>query len=305
MNGDIKTCVYCESADEAYTSELRTGLDRHAAIHIVTEANDEPGLTDCLERLPISLLVVDLDSEPSSALQVMEDISARFPALAIIALSAHPDPELILSAMRSGCRQFITKPIDLQDLTKALKLLTRSSGDQKEKTERTICLVGASGGCGVTTIAANLAIELAQLAGEPCALVDLHLEFGSVATYFDSRPAHTIADLTNTSNEIDTHIVEQAMTVLPSNVAILARPDRVEQAANINPESIANILKILANKYDSVLADIPCRLDGTSITALEMASSVVLVLQLSVPSIRNAQRLYKIICRPFSQIGYM
>ena len=173
MNGDIKTCIYCESPDDAYTSQLRASLDRHAAIHIVTEAHDETGLTDCLERLPISLLVVDLDSERSSALRIMEDISARFPALAIVALSAKPDPELILSAMRAGCRQFIPKPIDLQDLTRALKLLTRSAGDRQEKAERIICLVGSSGGCGVTTIAANLAIELAQLAGEQCALVDL------------------------------------------------------------------------------------------------------------------------------------
>jgi pilus assembly protein CpaE len=138
-----------------------------------------------------------------------------------------------------------------------------------------------------------LAIELAQLAGDTCALVDLQLEFGSVATYFDSRPAHTIADLTTASNEIDTKIVEQAMTVLPSNVAVLARPERVDQATNIDSESIASILKVLAQRYDSVVADIPCRFDGISITALEMASSVMLVLQLSVPSIRNAQRLYK------------
>ena len=91
----------------------------------------------------------------------------------------------------------------------------------------------------------STAIELAQLAGETCALVDLQLEFGSVATYFDARPAHTIADLTTSANEADTRMVEQAMTVLPSNVAVLARPERVEQAANVNPESIANILRIL------------------------------------------------------------
>lgn len=78
-----------------------------------------------------------------------------------------------------------------------------------------------------------MAIELAQLAGDTCALADLQLEFGSVATYFDSRPAHTIADLTTASNEIDTQIVEQAMTLLPSNVAVLARPERVDQAASI------------------------------------------------------------------------
>jgi len=138
-----------------------------------------------------------------------------------------------------------------------------------------------------------LAIELAQLSADLCALVDLQLEFGSVATYFDAHPAHTIGDLTNIPNEVDTQMAERAMTILPNNVALLARPERVDQAANIDPECIAQILKILAQRYDSVVADTPCHLGGVGIAALEMATSVLLVLQLSVPSIRNAQRLYK------------
>lgn len=293
MSGDIKTCIYCESADDAYTSELRTSLDRHTAVHIVTEAHDRPGLLDCLGRLPIGLLVIDLDPQPSSALEIMEQVTSDFPTLAIVALSANADPDLMLSAMRAGCRQFIPKPIDLQDLSRALRLVVRSNTDQQAKTERLICLVGASGGCGVTTVAGNLSIELAQLSADICALVDLQMEFGSVATYFDCRPAHDIADLTNVPNEIDVKMVEQAMTVLPSNVALLARPQCIDQAANIDPERIASILSILTARYDSVVVDTPCRLDRISVTALEMATSVVLLLQLSVPSIRNAQRLYK------------
>ena len=293
MSGDIKTCIYCESDDDAYTSELRTSLDRHTAVHIVTEANDQASLIDCLGRLPISLLVIDLDPQPSSALKIMEQVTSDFPTLAIVALSANSNPELMLTAMRAGCRQFIPKPIDLQDLSRALRLVTRSNTDQQAKTERLICLVGASGGCGVTTVAGNLSIELAQLSADTCALVDLQMEFGSVATYFDCRPAHDIADLTNVPNEIDAKMVEQAMTVLPSNVALLARPQRIDQAANIDPERIASILNILTARYDSVVVDTPCRFDRISVTALEMATSVVLLMQLSVPSIRNAQRLYK------------
>jgi len=292
MNEDIKTCIYSENTNDDYGSALRTSLVRHPAIHILTEVHDQQGLIDCLDRLPVTLLVLDLDPKPSSALAVMEDASARFPSLAIVALSDNADPKLILSAMRAGCRQFITKPIDQDDLARALKPLTRAASGQA-KTERLICLLGSSGGCGVTTICANLAIELAQLAAEPCALVDLQLEFGSVATYFDLHPTHTIADLTTAPNEIDARITEQALTILPSKVAVLARPQRIEQVAQIDPERIAQILKILTHAHDAVIVDTPRRFDRVGITALEMANSVLLVLQLSVPSIRNAQRLYK------------
>lgn len=296
MTKDIKTCIYTENTSENYGLALRNSLSGHPAIHILTEAHSQQGLIDTLGRLPVGLLVFDLDPKPSASLEIMEDTCARFPSLATIALSVKSDPDLILSAMRAGCRQFITKPIDQEDLARALKLLTReASGDAK--TERLICLLGSSGGSGVTTICANLAIELAQLASETCALVDLQLEFGSIATIFDLQPSHTIADLTNTPNEIDARVTEQAMTVLPSRVAILSRPQRVEQAAHINPERVAQLLKVLTRKYDAVVVDTPSRFDGVAISALEMADVVLLVLQLTVPSIRNAQRLYKSLVR--------
>ncbi len=292
MNDDIKTCIYTENTDDDYTLALRTSLTRHPAIRVLTEAHDSQSLIDSLSRLPVGLLVLDLDPKPSVAMAVMEDICARFPSLAVIALSNKSGPKLILSAMRAGCRQFITKPVDLDDLTRALKPLTRAASGQAKK-ERLICLLGSSGGCGVTTICANLAIELAQLAPDPCALVDLQLEFGSVATYFDLRPTHTIADLTNTATEIDAQLIGQALTLLPSKVAVLPRPQQVEQATNIDPERVAQVLKILARNHDAVVVDTPCRFDRVGITALEMANTVLMVLQLSVPSIRNAQRLYK------------
>ena len=235
---------------------------------------------------------MDLDPKPDATLVLMEEVCSHFPTINIIALADNADTNLVLAAMRAGCRQFIPKPIDQQDLSKALKLLTRSAGG-KTKSDRVICVIGSSGGCGVTTVAANLAVELASLAAEPCALVDLQLEFGSLATYFDTRPAHTIADLTNPGCEIDLKIAEQVMTELPSNVALLARPEHVEQVKHIDPERIAHILKILADKYDSVVVDTPCRFDDISVTALEMATIVLVVLQLSVPSIRNASRLCK------------
>lgn len=291
MNEDIKTCIYSGNTDADYCLALRTSLTSHPAIRVLSEAHDQQSLIDSLDRLPVGLLVFDLDPKPSISLDIMEDACARFPSLAIIALSEKSDPGLILSAMRAGCRQFITKPIEQNDLARALKPLTRAASGNA-KTERLICLLGSSGGCGVTTICANLAIELAQLANEACALVDLQLEFGSIATFFDLHPSHTIADLTNTSNEIDARITEQAMTILPSQVAILARPGHVEQASQIKPERVAQILQVLTKKHDAVVVDTPSRFDGVSIAALEMANVVLLALELTVPSIRNTQRLY-------------
>ena len=87
MTEDIKTCIYCRNRDDSYNAELRDGLTRHPAVRVVTQAHDKKDLADCLERLPINLLVMDLDPKTESALVLMEEINQHFPTVNISELS--------------------------------------------------------------------------------------------------------------------------------------------------------------------------------------------------------------------------
>ncbi len=134
-----------------------------------------------LEELPEMLakhydvILVDLDSDPEYALDVVEAIFACGAAMVMV-YSEKTDRELVVSSMRAGAREFLTLPISPSDLADALaRVSVRSPAAQRGKwtPRKLFVFVGTKGGCGVTTLASNFAIALAQESGQKTLLIDL------------------------------------------------------------------------------------------------------------------------------------
>jgi pilus assembly protein CpaE len=144
-------------------------------------------------------------------------------------------------------------------------------------------------------VASNLGLELAHLLERPTALVDLNLEFGDIACAFDCEPTYSVADLCRSGSELDRTMVEAAMHVLPCNVHLLARPAKIQDAPEVAPEAVEKLLVLLSGVYSNVVVDLPRGFNFFSATAVERADLVLIVAQLTVPSIRNARRIYELL----------
>ena len=286
MSAEKTVCTYNTEPD--FSAALTQRLAAIPGVQVATGASDRATLLDVLQRLPIQILVINLDPHPKVVLEIMEAVVTAMPELAIVALSEDSSSDTILAAMRAGCRQFVAKPLAGNELAQALGRISVAPAGGRIGPR--FAIMGASGGAGTTTIACNLAIELARLTDRKAAVVDLHLDFGDVCTMLDCNPRNTLADLCGSDTEIDADMVSATMCNLPCNVALLGRPTSVDQAANVSPEKIHRTLEILATLYSAVVIDTPRRLDPVVLGTLEQTNAVVLVLQLSVPSIRNAIR---------------
>ena len=86
------------------------------------------------------------------------------------------------------------------------------------------------------------------------------------------------------------------MLELPCKVSLLARPERIEQCESVSPELIHEMIDRLTDDFENVVIDLPKQLDARSIAALAQADLVLVVSQLSVPSMRNARRLSDSLC---------
>src|SRR5579885_3621560 len=114
--------------------------------------------------------VVSLDSDQAKALQLIAEMNNELPEVPILAISARGDGQTILQALRNGAREFLTVPVVLEDLLKALSRLQRgrAGGDSKNgevptKSEsQVLAVLGSRGGVGCTSIAVNLGATLAQ-----------------------------------------------------------------------------------------------------------------------------------------------
>jgi len=260
-------------------------------IHIAIETASWDELKEWIRHAHIDLVAVNLGEHKDQGLMIVQRIVELAPACAILGISRRTDPETIISAMRAGCTQYVTWPVDPDDLRNAVERI-RATRVQTVQTSKRLCVIGSSGGSGATTIACNLAMELGHVTNRRSALVDLNLEFGDVCSSFDCNPTYTLADVCKAEIEIDHLLLSKALHELPCNVSVLGRPNRMEEAREITPEAINSALKVLASMFPFVVVDLPRSFSFISSAALADADYVFIVTQLGVPFIRNATRIY-------------
>ena len=296
MSEKIRACLFdASSQPDAAVGEA---FDAASTIEIVGTFDDWDALDNCVRGQRVQVVGVKLDDEGGQGLQIVERIVAAAPTLGIIGVSGNSDPQSIIAAMRAGCHQFVCTPIDVEDLNKAINAVIASVQARQQSAEpdsrsKRICVIGSSGGAGATTIACNLAVELAHMTNRTCALVDMNLEFGDVGCVFDCNPKFSLYDVCHDDVQVDRLVLGNAIHELPCKVALLTRPERLDDAHAISPEGIQVALNVLGEMYPFTVVDLPRIYSFLSAAAVAEADHILIVTQLSVPHIRNATRIHE------------
>ena len=288
MSNLLHVCLY--NIDPAASKELKSQISALNFVRFVAEVSRPDDLAKLLHDSPVNLVFFHLDPDPPSVLDVIDQVSARFQGLALIAISHDTAPDAILAPMRAGCDQFVCEPIDADDLGNAVARVASRRLLSTTKS-RCICVVGASGGVGATSIACNLALEIGNVTDRDCGLVDLDLQFGNVAVNFDADPKYSIYDLAASGGELDRAILTSTLTALSCKVSLLTRPEAIEQCEPVTPELIQHVLELMCDVFENVVVDVPGHFEPQTMAAITRADLILIVCQMLVPSIRNAQRL--------------
>jgi pilus assembly protein CpaE len=294
MSNLLHVCIY--NTEPESSKPLQAQVTALNFVRLVAEVGSAEALAKTLHQATVNLIFFHLDPNAPAVVEVIDHVSTKYPELALIAVSHQTNPEAILAPMRAGCDQFVCEPIDHNDLANAVARVASRRLLSNAKS-RCICVVGSSGGAGTTSIACNLALEIGNLADRDCALVDLDLQFGDVALNFDCEPRYTIHDLAESGNELDRSILATTVTTLPCKVALLSRPETIEQHEAITPEVIHRVIELMALVYENVVIDVPGRFDIQTIAAMGQADLILIICQLQVPSLRNAKRFFETLTR--------
>jgi pilus assembly protein CpaE len=148
----------------------------------------------------------------------------------------------------------------------------------------------ATGGCGKTFYATNLAWFLHKWLGKSVCIVDLDLQFGEVSTALRLRPKYTIFDVLQREDadesDLQAHI-EEYMVVHETGVHVLAAPRDPSEADRITPPDVTRILEAVRNRFDYVLVDTPPALAETVLAAFDLSDLLYVMATLDLPSVRN------------------
>src|SRR5262249_32861281 len=139
------------------------------------------------------------------------------PGTNVIAIGDHNDVALFRDLQAAGVSDYLVKPLTRELLTKALTLRVNGSGDMGRsaatlKLGKMIAFIGARGGVGTTTLAANLAWHLANRQSRRVALVDLDLQHGDCPLLFNADTTPGLRDALANPLRLDPLLLDRIMT---------------------------------------------------------------------------------------------
>ncbi|MGV8952405.1 MAG: AAA family ATPase [Cypionkella sp.] len=165
------------------------------------------------------------------------------------------------------------------------------------KTAQITPVLRARGGAGATTIAINLATDLAMTAaqGEKVLLLDFDIQNGSVATALDLADSTAFTAMIGGQSALDLQFLEAAVVVHSSGLHVLPAPDVFAPLAALTPAMVEDLLTLLAPRYDHILIDMPQAITDWMEPVLSHSARVIIVTDTAVPSIKRCKRLIDLI----------
>lgn len=256
---------------------------------------------ESLDELPEVVLVHERIG-PVPALELIREVSLRFPAVGVVLITADASPGLFSAAMDSGARGLVTLPLSYEELVNRVQSAAQwsvgvrrhlgSGGDVFTGPGGTVVTVsGAKGGVGATVAAVQLALA-AQASGRTVALVDMDLQSGDIASYLDVQFRRSIVDLAAIS-DISPRVLSDAVFSHSTGIALLLAPGEGERGEEVSDRAARQIVSALRSRYEIVVIDCGGQMNGANAAAIEMADTALLVTTPDVVAVRGAKRIVR------------
>ena len=277
--------VVKQFAESAPLIRLRSHLSEY-------RVQDTESATDWLGAPAPDICIVDFDRDRRKAATAAESVHSAAPETAIFAVSSDAQPDLIIQAMRSGCSEYLLKPMGREQL---LNAVARVGGRRKERTQpfkaQVLAFMGAKGGCGVTSLVTQLGALLASSLSKKTLILDLHVDFGDTALYLGlTKYRYHFFELVENNERLDAELLQSFLARHSSGLELIPAPEGNDQPRRILPGAVAQTVDFLRMRYDYILVDMPPGLSDENLEMIRHCDQLHMVTVAEVSALRNVVR---------------
>lgn len=240
------------------------------------------------------VILIEVDPEEERSMRRIEQVKARKPGLPQIVALSNANVSVVRTVLRQGVCDVVAKPLDPAEILQASLRLVEASEDSAAETGLApmIAVVRSLGGCGTTTLVTHLAHALQTQShdhAEVC-VIDLDVQFGSIADSLSLVPRRDLSDLIEAGNRLDGQFLRSVALQHESGISVIPAPREIQPLETVDTEQLLEILEVARREYSFVLVDLPSNWSSWNLSALIEANQIILLVEQSLASLRQAKR---------------
>ena len=243
------------------------------------------------------VLVLRFDAESLAELATLAKTSPDSrPPLVVVGPAG--SAEAMRLAVRSGARDFLAEPLNVDDFVAAIERLRHEPqrAIQAAPQADVTLVLGAAGGVGTSFVACNLAHAMQKQTGGQTLLLDLDFNAAPLASFLDLAPERGLPAALGEIEFLDQHALAGYVTRHRSGLHLMGAPSKIALLPrDIDAGRFAALMGMLKDAYRHVVVDGSHALDDLSGTVLGMSRTVVIVVQQSVVQLKQAARLMRLL----------
>ncbi|NAZ35624.1 AAA family ATPase [Rubellimicrobium sp. CFH 75288] len=257
----------------------------------------------------LEFIAVALDAEDEEDLaRVIEVIrAAKTRGIKVILIAEDVSPASLHQLLREGGDEFVPYPLPEGELARAIERVNappvpsvpeahrpalKATGDRSGVV---IPVYGLAGGTGATTLAVNLAWELATIekgeAAPRVCLLDFGLQWGSVATYLDLPRREAVLEMLSDTESMDSDTFMGALLSFNGRLHVLTAPLDLVPLDLVGPRDVERVVECARTNFDYVVIDMPQAMADWGEAVLAAAHLCLATIELDMRSAQNTLRL--------------
>jgi pilus assembly protein CpaE len=304
-NKQIRVVALCDpGATQQQITEALNAQNEFTLVDIIAVKEMLPRQIRAAEP---DILLVDSKLQGESTLDIIDDLALQFPSSALVAILPTNDPLVAQQVMLAGARAFLITPFSQINLVSTLRRVTELEG-RRQQTQtyipaqvseatrplRSVTVYSPRGGTGVTSIAANTAIALAEETGKRVLLFEGKVFFGHLEVMLNLKVQNALSDLIPHATNLDEGLIRDVVCPHPSGIHVLLAPSNVQIAQGIRAEDIYNIFVGVSRYYDYTVVDAGGPLNDISVTLMDATDRILLVTTPDLASLHDTSRFLQL-----------
>jgi pilus assembly protein CpaE len=283
--------IVCFVNDELSAAALRKGLEgsnlaiRQGTIrHAIRMLESDTG---------IFALVADISGidDPFTELERLARVCPPDVRVALIGESR--EITFYRELMGLGLTEYLPRPLTRDMVLDQLrpKLLGDVALGQIDRGGHVISICGAQGGAGATSIAINVALQLAETTKAKVALLDLHLQGGETAVMLGVQPGPGLRIALENPMRADTLFLERAAIDVNERVCLISADEDLDAQLDITEAGVRHVLGLLRQRFNYIVVDMPVPFPPSLHPVIAHSRHVLVLLEAEVTGLRNAHAL--------------